>query len=304
MKKQTQELVSVVIPCYNHGHFVNEAVDSVLAQTYENIEIIVVNDGSTDTFTNAYLKDFSKPKTRVLTTKNQGLPSARNNGIKEAKGKYILPLDADDKIAVNYIEKAVNFFEEDENVGIVYGKTELFGDQQGVWNLPKYSLEEMLIRNLIVPASMFKKADWEEIGGYNKNMIYGFEDHDFWLSIIEKGKEVRFIEEVMFYYRKVDAEKDRPYSIAQVTRSVERTLHSFKTLAENHKKLYQEHIVFIVESLKSIEIEKDTLALNLLHRENAIKSLHDINYNLKQEVENQKFINLVKKVRKYLNLSK
>ena len=89
--------VSVIIPCYNQGQYIEEAVKSVLAQTYQNFEIIIVNDGSTDEFTNKLLSDYDKQKTKVLHTDNQGLASARNNGIKVAKGKYILPLDADER---------------------------------------------------------------------------------------------------------------------------------------------------------------------------------------------------------------
>jgi len=306
MKNDSQELVSVVVPCYNHGKFIDDAVNSILTQTYENIEIIIVNDGSTDEETNTYLETYSKPKTRVITTTNQGLPSARNNGIKEAKGKYILPLDADDKIHPEYIEKALKIIKEDENIGIVYGKTEFFGDKSGVWELPAYSLEEMLLRNLIITCSMFKKSDWEKVGGYSKDMVYGFEDHDFWLSLLELGREVRFIPEVMFYYRKVNTETTRPHSIAQITSSSEKVLYSFNMLVKHHPELYKQHVAFIMMMLKSIEIEKDTVALNLLHRDNAIKDLHTINYDLKQkleqEIENKKFGALVKKVRKSLKL--
>ena len=106
--------VSIVIPCYNHGKFVDETVQSCLKQTYQDIEIIIVNDGSTDEYTNTLLKDYQRPKTKVITIQNQGLPTARNTGIREAVGEYILPLDADDKIAPTYIEKAVNVIEKNK----------------------------------------------------------------------------------------------------------------------------------------------------------------------------------------------
>ncbi len=274
-------LVSVVIPCYNHGKFIDEAVDSVLNQTYGNIEIIIVNDGSKDEFTNKILKNYSKPKTTVLTTKNFGLPGARNNGIKKANGKYILPLDADDKIHHDYIRKAVKIIEQDDNIGIVYGKTELFGDLHGEWNLPKFSFPEILIQNSIVATSLFRRKDWETIGGYNKNMIYGFEDHDFWLSILELGREVKPIAEVMFYYRRIVSERNRPHSVDNITGSAEKVLHTFETLVDNHKKLYSDNINAVVQMLKKFEIERDQATLMVKHKEEAIKQLHDINYDLK-----------------------
>ena len=107
--------VSVIIPCYNHGEYLDEAVESVLTQTYQNFEIIIVDDGSTDQSTIDLLKVYRKPKTRVIRTDNQGLASARNNGIKEAKGEYILPLDADDKIGKEYLKKAVKILDENED---------------------------------------------------------------------------------------------------------------------------------------------------------------------------------------------
>lgn len=118
--------VSVIIPCYNQGAFIKEAVDSVLAQTFQDFEIIIVNDGSSDAKTNEFLSNFTAPKTTVLSlAENQGPSVARNVAIKAAKGKYILPLDADDKIAPTYLEKAFNVLEQNISVGIVYCKANL-----------------------------------------------------------------------------------------------------------------------------------------------------------------------------------
>lgn len=83
--------VSVIIPCYNQGAYVDGAVESVLAQTFRDFEIIVVNDGSTDGATNRLLADYHRPQTRVLRTENRGVAMARNHGIGVATGEYILP---------------------------------------------------------------------------------------------------------------------------------------------------------------------------------------------------------------------
>ena len=112
--------VSVVIPCYNQGAFIDDAVNSVLAQTFSDFEIIIVNDGSTDATTNALLERYSRPKTTVIHTENQGVCAARNTAIKAAAGKYILPLDADDKIEPTYLEKAVNVFDNHPETGVVW----------------------------------------------------------------------------------------------------------------------------------------------------------------------------------------
>lgn len=195
------QLISVVVPCYNQGQFLNEAIDSVLSQTYDNIEIIVVNDGSTDSITNELLKNYRRPKTKVITTKNQGLAEARNTAITAATGEYILPLDADDKIAPTYCEKALKIISQDNRLGIVHGETRYFGERDELRSDPPFSLEAILKKNIILCSSMFRRTDWEEVGGYNSNMKYGGEDWDFWLSILELEKEVYKIPEVMFYYR-------------------------------------------------------------------------------------------------------
>ena len=79
--------VSVIIPCYNHGVYIDETVDSVLDQTFQDFEIIIINDGSTDEFTVEKLKTYNKPKTKVIHTSNQGLSSARNNGIRASTNR-------------------------------------------------------------------------------------------------------------------------------------------------------------------------------------------------------------------------
>jgi glycosyltransferase involved in cell wall biosynthesis len=102
---QNPPKVSVIIPCFNQGEYVDQAVDSVLKQSFQDFEIVIVNDGSTDPFTISHLQNYSRQKTTVVHTDNQGLAAARNNGIRQAKSEYILPLDADDKIGATFLEK-------------------------------------------------------------------------------------------------------------------------------------------------------------------------------------------------------
>ncbi len=194
--------VSVIIPCYNHGRYICESVESVLASTFEDYEIIIVNDGSTDIETNNILANFQAPKTRVLTILNQGPAVARNVGIQEASGDYILPLDADDKIAPTYLEKAVAILEAHSDIGIVYCLAELFGVETGLWLIEPFSLPYFVNKNGIFCTALFRKKDWEFVGGYKSEMDEGLEDYEFWISLIEKGRGVYQIPEVLFYYRK------------------------------------------------------------------------------------------------------
>lgn len=193
--------VSVVIPCYNQGVYLDEAVISVLEQSWQDLEIIIVNDGSTDGETVDILSFYERPRTRVIHTENRGLAAARNAGIAEARGAYILPLDADDRIGKEYLEKGVTVLESRPDVGIVYCLAEKFGADNGAWNSPRFSLRRMLLGNLIFCSALFRREDWERTGGYDPGMASGWEDWDFWLSLLELGRGVYRIPEVLFHYR-------------------------------------------------------------------------------------------------------
>lgn len=193
--------VSVIIPCFNHGQYIHEAIESVLNQTYNNFEIIVVNDGSTEQRTIDIINKINHPKIKVIHTSNQGLASARNNGIREAQAEIILPLDSDDKIMPTYVKKALKIFGDDPSMGIVYCYAELFGEKLGKWILPEYSLKGILFHNLFFCSAFFWRHDWEKAKGFNPNMKYGWEDWDLWLSIISFGKKVYRIPESLFSYR-------------------------------------------------------------------------------------------------------
>ncbi|WP_417909390.1 glycosyltransferase family 2 protein [Candidatus Electronema sp. PJ] len=238
--------VSVIIPCFNQGQFVDEAVGSVLAQTYQDFEIIIVNDGSTDNETNHILADCTRDKTRVITTSNQGLSSARNNGIREAVGEYILPLDADDRIGPTYLEQAVRLLDADPELGIVYCKGQYFGDRNSEWLLPDYSLEEMLLNNVIFCTAFFRRVDWEEGGGFDPAMIYGWEDYDFWLSLIERGRQVKRIPEILFDYR---IRSDSMLRSREKKQKVETLVKIF----HKHEALYRQHIAVLFDRLVDIK---------------------------------------------------
>ena len=125
------ETVSVVITCYNQGQYLEECINSVTNSDYPNIEIILVDDGSEDTFTQKTLDKLDSGKIRIIRQNNQGVCAARNNGIAAASGKYILPLDADDKIAETYISKAVEILAQNPQIGIVLCNGILWAFQSG-----------------------------------------------------------------------------------------------------------------------------------------------------------------------------
>lgn len=196
--------ISVVIPCYNAGKYLNQAISSVQRQTFSNWEIIIVDDGSNDLFTLNYLNELSKKrdtKISIFYQKNHGTAHARNTAIGYAKGTYILPLDADDIIEPTYMEKAINVFERHKNIGIVYCRAKKFGIECGEWKLPDFSEKIMTIQNVIFCSAFFYKSDWQKVGGYPLYAKHGLEDYAFWLRILNLGRDVYRINEILFSYR-------------------------------------------------------------------------------------------------------
>ena len=234
--------VSVVIPCYNQGEFIDEAIASVQHQTYPDYEIIVVNDGSTDEKTLLRLESYNASNIKVIHTDNRGLPSARNTGIKHCAGKYILPLDADDKIATTYLEEASSILDTIPEVGIVYSNADLFGEKQGKFPIETFTIENMLILNVIFSCAMFRKDDWQQVGGYNPNMVYGLEDWDFWLSLIELGRRPYKIDHTLFYYRIREGTMLGGLANDRIKR-----LQMLNQIYSNHKSLYESNLHLIMD---------------------------------------------------------
>jgi glycosyltransferase involved in cell wall biosynthesis len=237
--------VSVVIPCHDDGKYLDEAVDSVLNQTYDDVQIIVIDDGSTEESTVRLLEEYERPKTKLIRTAHKGLATARNIGIRACESRYILPLDADDKIKETYLEKAVGIIQANDRIGIVYCNAELFGTEYGPWELRPYRFPEILHGNMIFCSALFRRSDWETVNGYNPNMVHGWEDYDFWLSLIELGRGVCCIPESLFCYRR------RPDSMLEKMTD-EEVISSYSQLFCNHPRLYAENIGTLMANLQRL----------------------------------------------------
>jgi glycosyltransferase involved in cell wall biosynthesis len=201
MELNSRPLVSVIIPCYNQGHYLEECIHSVKASDYLPLEIIVVDDGSVDSRSVSIFDQFPFAEVRLIRQQNGGLSQARNTGIQASSGKYILPLDADDKISPHYINQAVELLERDPELKIVYSEAEYFGAKNGVWPLPEFDEQVFFTQNLIFCSAIFRRTDYDQTAGYNSNMKFGFEDWDFWMSLLETGGKVYRIPEAHFFYR-------------------------------------------------------------------------------------------------------
>lgn len=234
--KQQLPLVSVITPVWNVEQYISETLDSILEQTYKNIEIICIDDCSPDNSKKIIKSYMEKHKNIELVElkKNSGPSVARNEGIKQAKGIYILPFDADDLMKSTYVEKAVNILQKDtkEEIGVVYCEEEFFGGRSGKRQQLEYSKKRILVKNMVHQAGMFRKKHWEQYGGFDAGLIHGLEDWDFWLNFVENDKDFYCIKEVL-----------RSYRISQNTRSTrldqgDRKSATIKQIRKNHPKLY------------------------------------------------------------------
>lgn len=195
-------LVSVIITAHNYGRFLDKCISSVLEQTYENIEIIVVNDGSQDN-TNEVLKTFAK-KIKVINLPGVGLAKASNVGIRNSKGKYVIRLDADDWFDKNIIKILVNYLIKNTKIGMVFcdffhvdieGKILLMEKRMKIT-----SKHTLLDRPCLAAGAMFRRECFNAIGGYNEKYRFQ-EDYDFWIKFREKFL-IRNINTPLMYYRK------------------------------------------------------------------------------------------------------
>ena len=196
--------LSVVIPCYNHGIYLNDAVESIVTSKY-NYEVIIIDDGSTDLFTLTKIKELveTNPKIKSHTQINSGLAKARNKGIELAKGKFIIPLDADNKITSACIEEGIAILE-NEAFDIVYGNPIFFGEQNIYRQFkPKaFNGNILFFDNYIDACAIFKKEVWLSLNGFDEKMPYqGNEDWEFWLHAYIKGFKFKYLNKGLYYYR-------------------------------------------------------------------------------------------------------
>ncbi|PKD21142.1 hypothetical protein APR41_12055 [Salegentibacter salinarum] len=239
-----QEIISIIIPCFNDAEYIEQAINSALVQSWPKKEVIVVDDGS-HTDTKIKLKSLEPRINRLITQENKGVSAARNEGIKVAKGEYILVLDSDDYFEPKFCEKAIDVLLKDTDVKLVTcysnwfskGNNKLFKPSGG-------QLEDILLKNIAMGSSMFRKSDWKAVGGYDEIMLKGFEDWEFYIRLLKNGGYAYVIPEMLFNYRNKQNSRNKKANLA---------MYAIKEYIYNkHAELYKEHFsLFIHEWLKS-----------------------------------------------------
>jgi glycosyltransferase involved in cell wall biosynthesis len=195
-------LVSILIPCYNHGNYIIEAIESVKQNVRDYpVEIIIVNDGSTERLTIDVLTELKDSGYCVIEQENQGLPAARNHAIARSRGKYIIPLDSDNKLHMNYLNKAIKILESEASIDIIYSNQQTFGESTEVWKPGEINLSRMIEMNYIDACAVIRKDIWLKTGGYDDSMKTGLEDWEFWINSYLCGAKFYYLDDTGFYYR-------------------------------------------------------------------------------------------------------
>lgn len=250
--------VSVIIPCYNQGNYIKETLDSVIAQTFRNWEAIVVDDGSTDE-SGSIVRGYQKKDARIhyVYQKNAGVSSARNTGVEQAEGKYILPLDSDDIIAPELLERAVDYLECHAECMLYYCHAAYTGESNEAWDTSYKDYPSLLLGNTIFCSSVFRKKDFERIGGYDQSFVHGYEDWEFYIRLLADGGAVFQDPAVLFYYRLHNKEQE--------SRSVEalRREQEIMTMIYNkNESLYHRYYppyIQCVRNLQTVTQHRDAL---------------------------------------------
>lgn len=245
-----QEKVSIIIACYNDHEYIEQALKSALNQTYENKEIILIDDGS-NSETKAVLKVLEPNLDLLITQDNKGVCAARNVGIKAATGEFILILDSDDFYEETFCEKAIQIFRNNYSIKIVTCYAKWFSLNGETL---KFQPEGGKLKNFLITSAalsvMIRRSDFIASGGYDEKMLSGYEDWELYLRLLKSGGKAEVISEYLFNYRNKKNSRNK-----KANRKKHEILEYIYT---KHADIYIEHFDFFIhEWLKSIRKSED-----------------------------------------------
>ncbi len=206
MIEKNLPLVSVIVPCYNHEKYVTETIESIVNQTYKNIELIVIDDGSKDNSPKILAELSEKYNFNLIVRENKGLSATLNEGIKLSEGKYICVCASDDIYLLNKITTQVEFMEANPKYMISYGKKINFHTNDLKINIENKHyrsgniFKDLLLQKILIPPAsvLYRKEVFENLGGFDIDLAV--EDVDMFLRIGKKY-QIGYQNEYFYYYR-------------------------------------------------------------------------------------------------------
>lgn len=265
----TKSDVTAIIPCYNDGEYIKQALYSVLNQTVVPDKIIIIDDGSQEK-TKRVLATLKHPKLQIIYQQNQGVSVARNNAIAAAQTTYILNLDADDYFAPTFVEKALVLLKQDRVAAINSLFRTFKGENQTIETIIPFGgeVKDFIIKNNGISNALFKRECWEQVGGFDEKMHNGYEDWEFWIAILKNNWRMEIIPEVLSHCRKKKVSRDK-------TAFQKHDYELRKYIFEKHKEVYLAHLDFY-----TLEI----LRINSVLKNNVVKIKNSKEYKLGETI--------------------
>jgi glycosyltransferase involved in cell wall biosynthesis len=237
----TTPTTSFIVTCHNLGAYLDETLQSLAAQTIQDFEVVVVNDGSTDGATCRLLADLVRPRTRVVHIERRGLPGARNAGVRQSVGRYLCMVDADDLLEPTYLERSLQALESRPDCAFASHWLRAFGDETWDWTPTDCGFPALLYDNTVNGAALMRRELFEQIGGFDETMIDGCEDWEFWIRVVDAGHEGVIIPEFLFRYRR------RADSMSRMMHAVPGVSALHRQLVDRHPDLFARHLVDLLE---------------------------------------------------------
>lgn len=227
--------VRVVIPCYNYGRFIREAVESALAQQEASVEVVIVDDGSDDGQTPGQCDACRELGATVIRQENRGLPAARNRGAAGATAAFLVFLDADDTIEPSFVRLLHEAIATNDapDVSHAYCQERFTGIHNGSWLVPDWDPTLLLLTNLHPVTALVKRTCFEAAGGFDESLREGYEDWDLWLRFVERGWRGVRVREPLFNWRRHSA-------VTMITEANRRHERLYAALVHAHPQLYRD----------------------------------------------------------------
>lgn len=247
-------LVSVLISCYNYGRFLAQAVNSALNQSHPNVEVLILDDASTDN-TREVAESYGT-RVRYLSLPHGGQATALNTGLQQARGEYCVFLDADNYLAPHFIEKTLAILAScrDPFIAFVYTARQLFGKRQEVFHPPPYDLAQLKLRNFIDMCVLVRLSDCRNIQFCPERDIAPVPDMDFFLSLAEQGKGGLLLDEPLVHYRIHDS------NMSQAASRSYRQVKIIRAIMRRHRTLYTPR-----DEAQALEIARSRAVLAIIH---------------------------------------
>ena len=267
-----QPRVSFLVTCHDLGRFLPEALESIFAQTYQDFEVVIVDDGSTDPETLRILEHLRRPRTQLVTIPNRGLPAARNEALRHARGRYLCAFDCDDVLQPRFLERTLAVLDRDPSVAFVSTWLEVFGTESWIWRQERVDFPLLLSECVVLTAAPVRREAVEAVGGYDAETFRdGDEDWDLWIGLVEGGYRGAVVPEVLFRYRR------RPDSMFARCNRGQTRRRLRRALIEKHRASFAEHAADVLllrerecgehlRSNASLELEIGTILEPALER--------------------------------------